>query len=107
MDRIAKVAFKMFLNTTATVANWNAEGTECSLLLQENPLAEFVELPEQLHSLRYSNVLCGAIRGALEMINMSVECEFVRDVLNGDDTTEIRLKLLAAPTELYPFRDDD
>lgn len=22
----------MFLNTTATVANWNAEGTECSLV---------------------------------------------------------------------------
>ena len=31
-DRIARVGFRMFLNTTATVANWNAEGTECSLV---------------------------------------------------------------------------
>lgn len=31
-DKIAKVGFRMFLNTTATVANWNAEGTECSLV---------------------------------------------------------------------------
>ena len=27
----------MFLNTTATVANWNAEGTECSLVSARGP----------------------------------------------------------------------
>jgi hypothetical protein len=31
-DKIAKVGFRMFLNTTAAVTNWNAEGTECSLV---------------------------------------------------------------------------
>ncbi|EFN52425.1 hypothetical protein CHLNCDRAFT_138928 [Chlorella variabilis] len=106
-DRIAKVGFKMFLNTTATVANWNAEGTECSLILEDNPLTDFVELPEQLGALKYSNLLCGVIRGALEMVNMDVECAFVRDVLRGDDVYEIRLKLLSSSTEAYPFKDDD
>lgn len=27
-----QVGFRMFLNTTAAVTNWNAEGTECSLV---------------------------------------------------------------------------
>lgn len=31
-EKVAKAGFRMFLNTTATVANWNAEGTECSLV---------------------------------------------------------------------------
>jgi len=106
-DRIAKVGFKMFLNVTASVTGWNAEGTECSLVLVENPLVEFVELPEQLANLNYSNILCGVIRGALEMVNMDVKCEFVKDVLRGDDTTEIKLRLVAAQAEQYPFKDDD
>jgi hypothetical protein len=106
-DKIAKVGFKMFLNTTAAVRDWNAEGTQCSLVLEDNPLAEFVELPAQLTSLRYSNLLCGVIRGALEMVNMEVECEFVKDTLCGDDANEMRLRLVAARPEQYPFKDDD
>ena len=27
-----QVGFKMFLNTTATVTNWNADSSECSLV---------------------------------------------------------------------------
>lgn len=97
----------MFLNTVATVTNWNADGTECSLILENNPLNEFVELPEKLNKLWYSNILCGVIRGALEMVNVHVECEFVQDTLHGDETTEIRLKLISEGTEQYPFKDDD
>jgi hypothetical protein len=38
--------------------------------LDENPLAEFVELPEEAleGGLWFSNVLCGVLRGALEMV---------------------------------------
>ena len=97
----------MFLNTPVSVAHWNEKGTECSLVLEDNPLAEFVELPEQLHNLKYSNILCGIIRGALEMVNVEVECTFVKDALRGDDSTEIRLKLISATPEVYPFKDDD
>jgi hypothetical protein len=38
-DVLAKVGFKMFLNVTPAVTNWNAEGTAFSLILDENPLA--------------------------------------------------------------------
>lgn len=75
--------------------------------LEDNPLTDFVELPEQLTDLRYSNLICGVIKGALEMINMDVECNFEKDTLRGDDTNEIRLKFLSAHPEQYPFKDDD
>ena len=79
-ERIAKVGFKMFLNAPVNVTNWNADGTECSFILEDNPLAEFVDLPEQLQNLKYSNILCGVIRGALEMVRKqnSGGCVFPR-----------------------------
>jgi hypothetical protein len=45
-------------------------GSYFTLTLDENPLAEFVELPESAMEggLWYSNVLCGVLRGALEMV---------------------------------------
>ena len=58
----------MFLGITAQVANFDAKKNEFSLVLDENPLVEFVELPEQFNNLWYSNILCGVIRGALEMV---------------------------------------
>lgn len=91
-DVIAKVAFKMFLGVAVDVASWNTEKTACSLLLYDNPLADYVELPTNAN-LYYSNVLCGVIRGALEMVQLKVECYFVRDTLRGDDVNEIRLEL--------------
>ncbi|KAK9835170.1 hypothetical protein WJX81_003039 [Elliptochloris bilobata] len=107
VDRVAKVGFRMFLNTTAAVTNWNAEGTECSLILEDNPLTDFVELPEGCQNLVYCNVLCGVIRGALEQVSINTECSFVRDVLRGSDVSELRLKLLSLNKEEYPFKDDD
>ena len=65
---IAKVGFKMFLGVTPTVANWSSDSKSFSLILDENPLTEFVELPEKHRDLRYSNILCGVLRGALEMV---------------------------------------
>lgn len=48
-------------------------GSTFTLTLDENPLAEFVELPEDVleGGLWFSNVLCGVIRGALEMASRS------------------------------------
>lgn len=37
-------------------------------VLDDNPLVDFVELPENCNALKYCNVLCGVIRGALEMV---------------------------------------
>ncbi|KAJ7207758.1 hypothetical protein O6H91_Y482600 [Diphasiastrum complanatum] len=106
-DAIAKVGFKMFLGATATVSNWNSDSTECSLILEENPLVDFVELPETCQGLHYCNILCGVIRGALEMVSMRTEVKWIRDMLHGDDAFEMRLKLLDQVPEEYPYKDDE
>ena len=41
-------------------------------LLEDNPLADFVELPEGCEKLKYCNILCGVIRGALEQVRFPV-----------------------------------
>jgi len=99
---IAKVGFKMFLNVTAAVANWSADEKEFSLLLEENPLTEFVELPENCANLQYCNILCGVIRGALEMVQIKVETKLIRCVLKGDDFTEIRVSFKAFMSDEIP-----
>ena len=40
-------------------------------------------------------------------VNINVECTFVKDMLQGDDAYEMRLKLISQNAEAYPFRDDD
>ena len=70
----------MFLGITPVVTNWSPAGDEFSLLIENNPLIDFVELPEGHNRLNYSNILCGALRGALEMVSillLSVRFRFV------------------------------
>jgi hypothetical protein len=38
--------------------------------LEDNPLTQFVELPDEFKKLKYSNLICGVIRGALEMLQV-------------------------------------
>lgn len=69
-----QIGFKIFLNITPTVTNWTADNKSFSLLFDENPLADFVELPDDGRAqdeLWFSNILCGVLRGALEMVSMS------------------------------------
>ena len=61
----------MFLNITPTVTKWTSDNKSFSLLFDENPLADFVELPDDgkaQDELWFSNILCGVLRGALEMV---------------------------------------
>ena len=176
----------MFLGITPTVSKWNDDNSECTLTLDENPLATFVEVPHPLllhtcvsqhvadirttffsgvayfrscilqsvleihkeiiqtvvyaslssivhtitvssqlttdvyllrlpppaqlpasHAkLKFSNIICGVLRGALEMVQMRVECQFVKDALLGDATTEIRMKLCEILEDQAPPSDD-
>eukprot|EP00026_Physarum_polycephalum_P016531 Phypoly_transcript_17455.p1 GENE.Phypoly_transcript_17455~~Phypoly_transcript_17455.p1 ORF type:complete len:137 (+),score=19.86 Phypoly_transcript_17455:373-783(+) len=103
---VSKVGLKMFLGITGHVTDWDSEKKEFSLILEDNPLIEFVELPEQYNKLWYSNILCGVIRGALEMVQLKVTCTFVKCVLRGDDTSEIRIVLKEILTDEIPLGDD-
>lgn len=110
-DMISKVGFKMFLNIVPQVENFSTDGKSFSLVLTENPLAEFVELPITLDpkiqkELWYSQLLCGVLRGSLQMVQLDTDVYFLRDVLRGDEKTEIRVKLNRILKDEVPAGED-
>lgn len=65
-------------------------------------MTDFVELPDNCAGLNYCNVLCGVIRGALEMVQLSVACTYEKCVLRGDDVSEIKVVLLEVLADAVP-----
>lgn len=109
-EAVARHALPLFLNVAAAVGAWSSDGTACSLVLTDNPLADFVELPEPYRrgGLSYCQLLAGAVRGALSQVAFSTDVKVVRDALrDGGGVLELRVTLKEARDEAYPFRDDD
>mmetsp|Transcript_24693 Transcript_24693/g.68184 ORF Transcript_24693/g.68184 Transcript_24693/m.68184 type:complete len:189 (-) Transcript_24693:1696-2262(-) len=89
---LGKTAFKMFLGINCDVQQHSAKSF--SLIMHENPLTLFVELPDEYkETLQYTILYCGIIRGALEMLNYKVDCALVKSTLKGDDVDEIKVDL--------------
>ena len=68
---IFQTAFDMFLGVKGEIEDFKEEeGRNCSfnISILDNPLNDFVELPEHLLNLDYSNIICGVIRGALSTV---------------------------------------
>lgn len=110
-EMISKVGFRMFLNFVPAVENFSPDGKSFSLILPENPLAEFVELPltqyPKIHKeLWYSQLYCGVLRGALQMVQMDTDVYFLKDTLRGDEKTEIRVKLNRILKDEVPAGED-
>ncbi|KAF5290940.1 hypothetical protein FQA39_LY14546 [Lamprigera yunnana] len=95
-------AIRMYVGVQPNVANWSAAGDEFSFVFDTNPLIELVELSEDLKTLRYCNIICGAIRGALEMVQLDVQSWLVQDQLKGDSNTEIRVKFIRKLGDAIP-----
>jgi hypothetical protein len=104
---VAKVAFKMFLGISADTSKWREDGQAFSLVFKGNPLHDFVQVPPQYADLKYSNILCGVIRGALNMVRLSVTCEYVQSELTGGKESEIRVTLVEMLHEAYQDDDDN
>lgn len=70
-----QVAFRSLLSITPALVQHPVSPTQpqpaFSLIFDENPLTDFVELPEEAveGGLSYAKVLEGVIRGALEMVS--------------------------------------
>ncbi|ELP87258.1 transport protein particle 22 kDa subunit, putative [Entamoeba invadens IP1] len=94
IESITFVAFKMFLGMNCEC--FEVHEKQWRISLPNNVLSEYVQLPDKLkQKLWYSNIYCGIIRGALEMLKYKVECRFVNDVLQGNKTsTEIEVNLV-------------
>jgi len=72
-----QIAFRSLLSIVPTVIQHPVSPTQpqpaFSLIFEENPLTDFVELPEEAveGGLCYAKILEGVIRGSLEMVSWS------------------------------------
>ncbi|KAL0231987.1 hypothetical protein PCE1_002983 [Barthelona sp. PCE] len=88
--------FMYFFGVSGTILSWNEENSQCVFLLKHNLLNNFVEIPAHLEGLKYNNMLCGVIKGALNAINFKVKVEEVESTVYGanDDVFSISLEEL-------------
>ncbi|OMJ78315.1 hypothetical protein SteCoe_21914 [Stentor coeruleus] len=99
-DAIAKHGFKVYLGITCDVVMGDDQ-KEFSLIMTDNPMTEYVEMREGYGELCYCNIICGVIRGALQMLKYESKVSIVRDTLKNDDCTEIKVTILSRKVDEY------
>ncbi|EYC32257.1 hypothetical protein Y032_0003g1480 [Ancylostoma ceylanicum] len=87
----------------ATVSNWGGGDREFSLIIENNPLTELVEVPASLSTLNYSQIIAGAIRGGLEALHFKVYSSVIENPTN----TEIKVKFDQILRDNLPAGEDD
>ena len=103
MEKIIKQIAQYYLGI---VGNYNqVSEKEFHLIFRENPISFYVELPESLSNLCYSNIICGIIRGALEISGFEVQCEIIKDTTKGDAENDLKITLVKYIEE--KFIDDE
>ena len=77
-----------------------------NITLEDNPLTDFVELPENMKELNYHGIICGSIEGALESLNWKVKCNVVKDrdplIKTDEKSLELQVEM-----ERVKIKDDD
>lgn len=97
IEIIQTKAMPFYLNIRVDTITYSSK--EYGLTFVDNPLNDFVELPDKYQDLWYLNILCGVIRGVFESINIRVECKYNKDTLKGHDKNEVRVKLIGVIEE--------
>ena len=88
---LMKASLKMFLGVA--VESSIKSDTSYTLAVVDNPLTIFVELPDDRSDLEYSQLLCGMVRGMLEMLQYDVTCKMIQSQLKGSEINEMLVDL--------------
>ena len=92
MERLINQLTEYYLGIIGTYNQVSEK--EYHLIFPENPISFYVELPESLSNLCYSNIICGILRGMLEISGFEVQCEFVKDKMKGDEVNDLKITLV-------------
>ncbi|CAJ0942986.1 unnamed protein product, partial [Mesorhabditis belari] len=101
-ETLSKNVIPAYLGVSATVNNWESGDREFSLQIENNPLTEFVEVPQDLTSLHYSQMIAGAIRGGLEAVHIKVTTTAIETPTN----TVIKVKFIEVLKDNLPAGED-
>ncbi|XP_055348628.1 trafficking protein particle complex subunit 3-like [Paramacrobiotus metropolitanus] len=100
-------AFRFYMGVQPFVGNWSPSANEFSLIWEQtSPIGDFVEFPDSCRNLEYSRVLCGAVRGALEMVQIDVKVSIVREFLLGESATELKVHFTKRLEDALPVGED-
>ena len=84
------------------IGKYNQTGEkEFHLTFTQNPISLYVELPESLEGLCYSNIICGILRGMMEISGFEIQCEFAKDKMKGDDINDLKITLVKLIEERF------